>query len=234
MRASICVKEQAPVPASEKHDGRYQRDRHIAQQAVGRHRRNVGPQHACNHHRGHRHGCQHTDHRTLRHDRIERQQREIKRRAHHDLKQQQPHVQHRRLHLAGFHPAKGDEEHQKDQRGRNHLVRPRFERRHRTAQQGARHHGRGHGDRLDIAVQIFQYVHLFHPFTGTVTRVPSLRSTVIWGLSPRISPGLRRRDRPATHPPFREIRSGRPEPPYPQASRPRPAPRPAVLRPARR
>ena len=64
--------------------------KHLAETSIATSKRLAEiAKHARNHHRGHRHGSQHADHRPLRHDRIERQQREIKRRAHHDLKQQQ-------------------------------------------------------------------------------------------------------------------------------------------------
>ena len=150
-----------PRPGQRQNDGRHERDHHVAHEAVCSHRRDIGPEHPGDHHRGHRHGRQHTDHRPLCHDGIQRQQQEIDRHAHHDLKQQQPEMQHRRLHLPGLDAAECDEEHQEDQRGCNHLVRPPLEGGHGAAKQRPDHHGRRHGDGLDIAVQVFQYVHYF-------------------------------------------------------------------------
>ena len=150
-----------PRPGQRQNDGRHERDHHVAHEAVCSHRRDIGPEHPSDHHRGHRHGRQHTDHRPLCHDGIERQQQEIDRHAHHNLKQQQPQVQHRRLHLPGLDAAERKEEHQENQRGCNHLLRPPLEGGHGAAKQRPGHHGRRHGDGLDIAVQVFQYVHYF-------------------------------------------------------------------------
>ena len=148
-----------PRPREGQNHGRQQRDGHVAEQAVRSHRGDVGPQHAADDHRGHRHGSQHADHRPLRQNEVQRTQQQKNPDAGHRLNQQQPHMEHRRLHLAGFHAAEGDEQHQEDQRRGDHLPRQLLQRRDRTAQQRPDNHGRRHGDGLHVAVQVFQQVH---------------------------------------------------------------------------
>ena len=148
-----------PCSREGQNHGRQQRDGHVTEQAVRSHRGDVGPQHTPDDHRGHRHGGQHADHRSLRQDDVQRPQQQKNPDADHRLKQQQPHVEHRRLHLAGLHAAEGDEQHQENQRRGDHLPRKLLQRRDRTAQQRPDNHGRRHGDGLHITVQMFQQVH---------------------------------------------------------------------------
>ena len=153
--------EGADPGAGESEDsGRRQCDRHVAQQAVGRHRDDVGPEHAGDNDGGHGYGREDADHGALRHRDVERQQGEIDRGARCDLKEQQPQVKHRKTHFAGLDAAESDEKHQKDERRRNHPPRPLLQRRDGTAQQGADDHSRGHGDAFQIAMKGFGQVHV--------------------------------------------------------------------------
>ena len=146
-------------PGEGEDHGSDQRNGHVAHQTVCGHRGDVGTQHAADDHRSHRHGRQHTDHGTLRHDVVQRPQQQVDRDADHDLKRQQPDVQHRGFHLFGADAAEGDEEHQEDQRRRDHLMAGGFEGRNRSAQQRPHHHGRRHGDGPYVAVQLFEQMH---------------------------------------------------------------------------
>ena len=161
-------------------DGRHEGHDHVAQQAVGGHRRDVGPEHAGNDDGRHRHGGQDADHRPLRHDLVERPQHEVDADAGRDLDYQQPQVHHRGPHLARLHAAEGDEEHQENERRGNHLSRPALQCRDGAAQQGTDDHGRRHGDGLDVAVQVFEYVHGFR-FLFNDSQAP-LRAQLCRGL----------------------------------------------------
>ena len=152
-RERISTKVQMPLPVEVGDD-------HVAQQAVRGHGRDVGPQHASDDDRSHRHGRQHANHRPLGHDFVQRQQQQVDPEAHEALEEQQPQMERREVHLPGFHAAESDEEHQKNEGRGNHLMRGLFECRYRTAQQGSDDHRRRHGDRLYVTVQIFQYVHV--------------------------------------------------------------------------
>lgn len=161
-------------------DGRHEGHDHIAEQAVGGHRRDVGPEHAGNDDGRHRHGGQDADHRPLCHDLVERTQHEVDADAGRDLDYQQPQVHHRGPHLVRLHAAEGDEEHQENERRGNHLSRPALQCRDGAAQQGADDHGRRHGDGLDVAVQVFEYVHGFR-FLFNDSQAP-LRAQLCRGL----------------------------------------------------
>lgn len=159
------LRERAGSVARERqNDGGRYGNGHVAQQAVSGHRRHVGPEHAADHDGGHGNRRQHANHASLRQNSVQRTQREEDRHATHDLKEQHPQMEHTRPHLFGFHAAEGKEEHQKDQRRRDHLVRPRFERRDRTAQQGSDHHPQRHRNGLDVAMQVLHYVHFIPKF----------------------------------------------------------------------
>lgn len=154
------LRQGADAAAGERqHDGRNEGDDQIADEAVGRHQRDVGPQHAADDHRRHGDGGQHADHAPLRHHRIERPEQQVYPHAGRDLEEQHPGMEHARPHVAGTDPAEGEKEHQKDQRRRNHVVRPRLDRRHGAAQQRPDHHAERHGDRLHVAAEFFGQPH---------------------------------------------------------------------------
>ena len=146
-------------PYERKQHRSHQSDDHIADQTVRGHRGYVGPQHTADHHSCHRNRSQDTDHGPLRQQRIEPYERQINRDAAHDLKCQQPDMQHLQSHLPGLHPTKSEKQHQKDQRRGNHPVRHTLGSRHRTAQQSPDHHTHRHSDRLDIPMQGVQQTH---------------------------------------------------------------------------
>ena len=195
------------------HHGGINRHGHVAQQAVGGHRRHVGPQHAGNDHRGHRHGSQHADHRPLRHDGIERMQGDIDAQARHGLDQQQPEMKHRGLHLPGLDAAEGDEEHQENQCRGDHLPRPGLQSRHLTAEERPDDHGRRHGHGLYVAVQRFEHMHdpAYLPSGRSRAPGPMPAAPSPWPRSP-----CRRHGRPAASTP-------RPSPcPSPSSTKRRP------------
>lgn len=185
-------------------DGRHEGHDHVAEQAVGGHRRDVGPEHAGNDDGRHRHGGQDADHRPLRHDLVERPQHEVDADAGRDLDYQQPQVHHRGPHLARLHAAEGDEEHQENERRGNHLSRPALQCRDGAAQQGADDHGRRHGDGLDVAVQVFEYVHGFRfLFNDSQARRRSGRSCAAALERPRTGPDGAWNSRPESYRTYR-------------------------------
>lgn len=111
----------------------HQSDDHVADQAVRSHRGYVGPQHTADHHGCHRNRSQDTNHGPLRQQRIEPDERQVNHYAAHDLKCQQPDMQHLHPHLPRLHPTESEKQHQKDQRRGNHPVRHTLGRCHRTA-----------------------------------------------------------------------------------------------------
>ena len=122
-----------PRPREGQNHGRQQRDGHVAEQAVRSHRGYVGPQHTADHHGCHRNRSQDTNHGPLRQQRIEPDERQVNHYAAHDLKCQQPDMQHLHPHLPRLHPTESEKQHQKDQRRGNHPVRHTLGRCHRTA-----------------------------------------------------------------------------------------------------